>query len=164
MVRHFDSHSLAPGGCKMTIRSSTSTHRWTNRERLDKGQDSRNNNSCRKGEQNDRFPGRILPTHYEARTRRGSKCKCCGGKKYLHGKRVGWRRGQECLRWLWGLTFWTIWFCLIRFGRIGWSNLSRRKGKASPSYAIVRDARGCWEVRRNCHERSRADRTSVDHL
>jgi hypothetical protein len=34
------------------------------------------------------------------------------------------------------------------------------EGKASPSYAIVRDVRGCWEVRRNCHERSRADRTS----
>jgi hypothetical protein len=30
------------------------------------------------------------------------------------------------------------------------------EGKASPLYAIVRDARGCWEVRRNCHERSRA--------
>jgi hypothetical protein len=38
------------------------------------------------------------------------------------------------------------------------------EGKASPSYAIVRDARGCWEVRRNCHERSPAARTSVDHL
>jgi hypothetical protein len=38
------------------------------------------------------------------------------------------------------------------------------EGKASPFYAIVRDARGCWEVRRNCHERSRAARTSVDHL
>ena len=39
-----------------------------------------------------------------------------------------------------------------------------KEGKASPSYAFVRDARGCWEVRRNCHERSRADRTVVDHL
>ena len=38
------------------------------------------------------------------------------------------------------------------------------EGKASPSYAIVRDARGCWEVRWNCHERSRAAGTSVDHL
>jgi hypothetical protein len=38
------------------------------------------------------------------------------------------------------------------------------ESKASPSYAIVRDARGCWEVCRNCHERSRAARTSVDHL
>jgi hypothetical protein len=36
--------------------------------------------------------------------------------------------------------------------------------KVSPSYAIVRDARGCWEARRNSQERSRADRTSVDHL
>jgi len=38
------------------------------------------------------------------------------------------------------------------------------EAKASPSYAILRYARGCWEVHRNCHERSRADRTSVDHL
>jgi hypothetical protein len=53
----------------MTIRSSTYTQRWTNRERLVKEQDSRNNDSCRKGEQNDRFPARILPTHYGARTR-----------------------------------------------------------------------------------------------
>jgi hypothetical protein len=42
----------------MTIRSSTSTQRWTNRERLDKEQHSRNNDSCRKGEQNDQFPTR----------------------------------------------------------------------------------------------------------
>ena len=47
----------------MTIRSSTSTQPYTNRERLDKEQDSRNNDSCRKGKQNDRFPARILPTH-----------------------------------------------------------------------------------------------------
>jgi hypothetical protein len=53
----------------MTIRSSASTQRWTNRERLDKEQDSRNNDSRPEGEQNDRFPARILPTHYEARTR-----------------------------------------------------------------------------------------------
>jgi len=33
------------------------------------------------------------------------------------------------------------------------------EGKASPSYAIVRDARGCQEVIRNSHERPRADRT-----
>jgi hypothetical protein len=39
----------------MTIRSSTSTQPWTNREKLDKEQDSRNNDSCCKGEQNDRF-------------------------------------------------------------------------------------------------------------
>jgi len=38
------------------------------------------------------------------------------------------------------------------------------EAKAFPSYAILRYARGCWEVHRNCHERSRADRTSVDHL
>jgi hypothetical protein len=31
----------------MTIRSSASTQRWTNWERLDKEQDSRNNDSCR---------------------------------------------------------------------------------------------------------------------
>ena len=43
----------------MTIRSSTFTQRWTNRERLDKEQDSRDNDSCCKGEQNDRFPARI---------------------------------------------------------------------------------------------------------
>jgi hypothetical protein len=42
----------------MTIRSSTSTQRWTNRERLDKEQHSRNNDSCRKGQQNDQFPTR----------------------------------------------------------------------------------------------------------
>ena len=42
----------------MTIRSSTSTQRWTNREKLDKEQDGRNNDSCCKGEQNDRFPTR----------------------------------------------------------------------------------------------------------
>jgi hypothetical protein len=43
----------------MTIRSSASTQRWTNRETLDKEQDSRNNDSCRKGEKNDRFPARM---------------------------------------------------------------------------------------------------------
>ena len=41
----------------MTIRSSASTQRWTNRERLDKEEDRRNNDFCRNGEQNDRFPG-----------------------------------------------------------------------------------------------------------
>ena len=34
----------------MTIRSSRSTQRYTNRERVDKEQDSRNNVSCHKGE------------------------------------------------------------------------------------------------------------------
>jgi hypothetical protein len=53
----------------MTIRSSTSTQPRTNREKLDKEQHSRNDDSCCKGEQNDRFPARILPTHYEAGTR-----------------------------------------------------------------------------------------------
>jgi hypothetical protein len=37
------------------------------------------------------------------------------------------------------------------------------EGKASPSYAIVRDARGRCEVRRNCHEWARAARTSAYH-
>lgn len=53
----------------MTILSSASTQRWTNWKRLDKEQDSRNNNSRRDGEQNDRLSARILPTHYQARTR-----------------------------------------------------------------------------------------------
>src|ERR1700743_1474336 len=38
------------------------------------------------------------------------------------------------------------------------------EGKVSPSYATVKDARGCWEGRRNCRDWSRADRTSVGHL
>jgi hypothetical protein len=91
----------------MTIVSSASTHRWTNRESLHKDQDSWNKDSCRKGKQNDRFRARILPAHYEAHRCRYGKC-CGGKKKYLHGKRVGRRRGQGCLRWLWGLKFWTI--------------------------------------------------------
>jgi hypothetical protein len=52
----------------MTIVSSASTHRWTNRESPHKDQDSWNKDSCRKGKQNSRFPARILPTHYDART------------------------------------------------------------------------------------------------
>jgi hypothetical protein len=52
----------------MTIRSSASLQRRANRERLDKEQDSQNNDSCRKGEQNNGFPARVLPTHYDART------------------------------------------------------------------------------------------------
>ena len=48
-----------------------------------------------------------------------------------------------------------------------WSNWMEQpfgeEVKASPSYATVRDARGCWEVRRNCRERSRAGQTSVGH-
>ena len=114
----------------MTIVSSASTaRRWTNRESLHKDQDSWNKDSCRKGKQNSRFPVRILPTRYDARTRRYRKCKCRGGKEHLHRKRVGWRRGRGHLRWLWELKFRTIRFCPIRLGRIGWSNLSWRKVK-----------------------------------
>jgi len=53
----------------MTIRSSASLSDGRTRERLDKEQDNRNDDSSRKDEQNDRFPPRMFPTHYEARTR-----------------------------------------------------------------------------------------------
>jgi hypothetical protein len=108
----------------MTIRSSASPQRWTNREKLDKEQNSRNNDSCHKGEQTDRFPARILPTHYEARTRRYGKC--CGGKENPYGKRVG---SRLCLRRLWSLEFWSIQLSPIRLSQVGWSSLSRRKVK-----------------------------------
>jgi hypothetical protein len=65
----------------MTIVSSTSTPRWTNRENLHKDQDSWNKDFCPKGKQNSRFPVRILPTHHDARTRRYRKCKCRGSKE-----------------------------------------------------------------------------------
>jgi hypothetical protein len=68
----------------MTIRSFTSTQRWTNQERLDKEQDSRVNDSCRKGERNDRFPARILPTHDGARHVEGRNFKGRSGDCLLH--------------------------------------------------------------------------------
>jgi len=49
----------------MTIRSSASTQRWTNRERPDKEQDGRNNDSSRKGEQSAecRFQRTLVVVH-----------------------------------------------------------------------------------------------------
>jgi hypothetical protein len=125
----------------MTIRSSASTQRWTNRERLDKEQDSRHNNSRHEDEQNDRFPARILPTHYETRACRYRKCKCCGGKQHLNligSESGGGVAGDAC-----------VGFGSSSFGPSGFapSDLVEQpfveEGKASPSYAIVRDARGC---------------------
>ena len=110
----------------MTIQSSASPQRWTNRGRLEKEQNSRNNDTYRKGEQNDQFPARILPTHYEARTRRYGKCKYCGGKENLHGKRIGWR----CiLRRLLSPKLGSIPLSPIRLSQVGWNRLSRRKAK-----------------------------------
>ena len=64
----------------MTIRSSTSTQRYTNRERPDKEQDSGNNDSCRKGKQNDRFPAHTSShdgaRHVEGRNFRGRSGDC----------------------------------------------------------------------------------------
>jgi hypothetical protein len=64
----------------MTIRSSTSAQRYTNRERIDKEQDSRNNDFCRKGEQNDRFPVHTSShdgaRHVEGRNFRGRSGDC----------------------------------------------------------------------------------------
>ena len=36
---------------------------------------------------------------------------------------------------------------------LGGAGFRERKVQGSLSYAIVKDARGCWEERRNCHER-----------
>jgi hypothetical protein len=53
----------------MTIRSSTSTQRWTNRKGLDKEQDSRNNDSYCKVSRTIDFWRAYFQPIYDARTR-----------------------------------------------------------------------------------------------
>ena len=112
----------------MTIVSSASTHRWTNRESLHKDKDSWNKDSCRKDKQNSRFPVRILPTHYEAHT-----------SSYEASRVAAW---PGMLALAWDLKFRIIQLWPIRIYRIGWRNPSGRKVKAFLFYATVRDARG----------------------
>ena len=127
----------------MTIVSSASTPRWTNRESLHKDQDSSNKDSCRKGEWNSRFPVRVRQlTMMPVRVDTASASAVAAKNIFIASELGGGLAGYACAG-----------FGISSFGpsTLAYQTLPNwvekpfgKEGKAFPFYAIVRDAQRCW--------------------